>query len=541
MYDFGIGPIALAIVVFSPLLIVTQAKYEAALGGGSIEWRRIRRDGDVCAADVPVLTDADFARPDGVDEVCEWFPLDPAAPPLGVDYTSLTIYVSTLVLFLSAVTLVLFGPIGDFGPHRKRALALCVATWAVCFAAPLAAGGDPRIYPLNAAFVLTGATAWNFGNRALRNAYLPMLVRTSPRMLAAASAASRLGGKAAAALALAPSPSASSVGPPPSVDEISEQVASKLSLETSAVFFVGQVLGFVVQGLMVTLLAPKDTQPADTVGLRLALCFAATFGAAFCGWSIAGLPQEKAPPPPPGAWLLLGARRVLVVLALMRRRMRQMLVWLIGRTLHWTAVQSILTTSTLYIEREFSMKADELVLPLVAMLATSFASAILLTALVKRREGVLLRATLGVCLITNLIPLYMLLGMRNKWEIYLLFVVAGLVVSPFTALSRSILTQMIPAGYSSTVMSLEGTLELGTSWIGPLIIGLIVQTTGSIRWGCFSMQIIMAGAVPFLLATNLEVAAREKEDVEQTDAGMGATGMGDFHFHLVPIEIMNNA
>ena len=40
----------------------------------------------------------------------------------------------------------------------------------------------------------------------------------------------------------------------------------------------------------------------------------------------------------------------------------------------------------------------------------------------------LLRATLGVCLITNLIPLYMLLGMRNKWEIYLLFVVAGLVV-----------------------------------------------------------------------------------------------------------------
>ena len=71
--------------------------------------------------------------------------------------------------------------------------------------------------------------------------------------------------------------------------------------------------------------------------------------------------------------------------------------------------------------------------------------------------------TLVVCLITNLIPLYMLLGLRERWEIYVLFVLAGMLVSPFPALSRGILAQMIPIGtlvaYNTTLARESGQIS----------------------------------------------------------------------------------
>ncbi|QDZ21603.1 MFS domain-containing protein [Chloropicon primus] len=537
MYDFGIGPIALAIIVFAPLLVVTQAKYEASKGG-VIEWRHITSDGDLCAAPVTVHSDADFRRPDNITDDCQWFPLDTKVPGIGMDYTSVAAYVSALVLFSSGALLVILGPMGDIGSHRRLTLAFCVGVWGVCFAIPVSLSSS-SLYLVNALFVFAGATAWNFGNRALRNAYLPLLVRSDPKvqekMKELYSQAEEVDDQDGARC-----DDNRQRNSKMEVNKLSEQLASEFSITTSAYFFVGQILGFIVQGLLVTLLAPGETEPSNTFGLRLALAFAAVFGIAFCWHSIYGLGVRPGPPFAGGTldWLSLGCKRVYGTLTLMRKDMSQMMVFLIGRTLHWTAVQSILTTATLYIEREFSLRADELVLPLVVMLVTSMISALALGAFVKRYKNSNQRLTLVVCCVTNLIPVYMLLGLREKWEIYFLFVLAGLLVSPFPALSRGILAQMIPAGYSSTIMSLEGILELGTSWIGPLVIGLIVDLTGSIRWGCFSMLFVMLPALPFLFKTSLAVASDQKMDVEKMKVSQPPTADLEM-FQLVPEEAMN--
>ena len=128
--------------------------------------------------------------------------------------------------------------------------------------------------------------------------------------------------------------------------------------------------------------------------------------------------------------------------------------------------------------------------------------------------------------------------MREKWEIYFLFVLAGFLVSPFPALSRGILAQMIPVGFSSTIMPLEGILELGTSWIGPLVIGVIVDRTGSIRWGCFSMTLVMLPALPFLFKTNLDTAGDQKLKVETKESISKSPSQTDFEtLQLVPQDL----
>lgn len=161
--------------------MATQAKYEAATKGRGIEWRRIRSDGDLCASNVTINSNADFARPDGLDSDCEWFPIDTKLPDIQIDYTSVSMYISTFALFCSALTLIVLGPIGDFGTSRKSALSFCVVMWVVCFTVPILLP-DPKLYLVTGALVFVGATCWTFGNRALRNAYLPLLVRANPEM-----------------------------------------------------------------------------------------------------------------------------------------------------------------------------------------------------------------------------------------------------------------------------------------------------------------------------------------------------------------------
>ena len=326
-----------------------------------------------------------------------------------------------LVLFFSAALLILLGPIGDVGSHRRKALWLCVAVWCVTFTAPIALQSS-KLYLVNALLIFVGATAWNFGNRALRNAYLPLLVRSSPLLLAKTK---ELGdeeeptGGAAFPEDDMPmvnesaeegsrttkehrtSGSSFELQQEPNLkkrlvlNKLSEQLATEYSIVTSAYFFVGQMLGFAVQGVIVILLAPRETQPYNTFNLRLCCVFAAVFGLIFCSKSIHGLGVRPGPPLVGGKLKLLsvGTERVLMTLKLMRSDLRQMMVFLIGRTLHWTAVQSILTNATLFIEREFSLTADELVLPLVTMLVTSMFSALALGAFVKKYENSILKVS----------------------------------------------------------------------------------------------------------------------------------------------------
>ena len=133
---------------------------------------------------------------------------------------------------------------------------------------------------VNGALVFLGATAWNFGNRALRNAYLPLLVRSNPLVVEKMKELShnegdgegegeregdgngqamgssdngdeetgQVGGRGEAYAA------AGDGDAKLAVNKLSEQLGSEYSIKTSAYFFVGQMIGFAVQVSVLSLL-----------------------------------------------------------------------------------------------------------------------------------------------------------------------------------------------------------------------------------------------------------------------------------------------
>jgi len=77
------------------------------------------------------------------------------------------------------------------------------------------------------------------------------------------------------------------------------------------------------------------------------------------------------------------------------------------------------------------------------------------------------------------------------------------------ALSRSLFSRMIPAGHEATFFGLYEITERGTSWIGPLIFGLVVGATGSYRQAILSLIVLFLVGLVVLLYTDTERAIHD--------------------------------
>ncbi len=65
----------------------------------------------------------------------------------------------------------------------------------------------------------------------------------------------------------------------------------------------------------------------------------------------------------------------------------------------------------------------------------------------------------------------------------------GLVLGGSQALSRSLFSQLIPEGREGEYYGFYEISDKGTSWLGPLLFGLIFQLTNSYRLGIVSLVV----------------------------------------------------
>ena len=70
--------------------------------------------------------------------------------------------------------------------------------------------------------------------------------------------------------------------------------------------------------------------------------------------------------------------------------------------------------------------------------------------------------------------------------------VIAVVLGGSQALSRSLFSRMIPRGRAASFFSLYQISERGTSWIGPLVFGLVVSLTNSYRQAILSLIVLFS-------------------------------------------------
>lgn len=89
--------------------------------------------------------------------------------------------------------------------------------------------------------------------------------------------------------------------------------------------------------------------------------------------------------------------------------------------------------------------------------------------------------------------------------------VLGVVLGGSQALSRSLFSLMIPRGREAAFFSLYEIGERGTSWIGPLIFGIVAGITGSYRQAILSLIVLLVAGIGLLLVTDTDAAIRGAE------------------------------
>jgi UMF1 family MFS transporter len=94
-------------------------------------------------------------------------------------------------------------------------------------------------------------------------------------------------------------------------------------------------------------------------------------------------------------------------------------------------------------------------------------------------------------------------------QAWIMGAVLALVLGGSQALSRSLFSQMIPAGHEAAFFGVYEITERGTSWIGPFVFGVVASVTGSYRQAILSLVVLFVAGLLMLFFTNTDRAIHD--------------------------------
>jgi MFS-type transporter involved in bile tolerance (Atg22 family) len=235
-----------------------------------------------------------------------------------------------------------------------------------------------------------------------------------------------------------------------------------------------------------------------TTGEAVRICLATTglWWGAFTVFTVSRLrnrPVQEAPGRPRS-----GFRQ----LATTMREMRAfpLTLWFLGAYLLFNdGVQTVISLSATYATQELGLEQSVLTGAILMVQVVAIAGALGLGRLAARYGAK--RTILGalVAWIGVLVVAYFLQA-GAVGQFYALAAVIGLVQGGTQALSRSLFSQLIPAGKEAEYYGFYEISDRGTSWLGPLAFGLTYQLTGSYRLAIVSLVVFFVAGFAALAA-----------------------------------------
>ncbi|MEU7847685.1 MFS transporter [Micromonospora parva] len=172
------------------------------------------------------------------------------------------------------------------------------------------------------------------------------------------------------------------------------------------------------------------------------------------------------------------------------------LYFLLAFLVYNDGIQTVITLASQYGTEELRLEQSTLIITILLVQFLAFGGALSLGVLA-RRIGAWKTVLLSLVLWTGVIIAAFRLPAEAPVPFMVLGAAIGLVLGGSQALSRSLFSQLIPAGKEGEYYGFYEISDKGTSWLGPLAFGLVFQLTSSYRVGLVSLLIFFV--VGFLL------------------------------------------
>jgi MFS transporter, UMF1 family len=185
----------------------------------------------------------------------------------------------------------------------------------------------------------------------------------------------------------------------------------------------------------------------------------------------------------------------------MHSRYPATLRYLIAYLIYNDGIQTVIVVATSFAADELGVGASTLALLVLMIQFVAFGGAFLFN-YVAQRVGAK-RAIMISLVIWSGVVIFAYGFLYEEWQLWILGVALALVLGGSQALSRSLFSQMIPAGREAEYFGFYEISERGTSWIGPLLFGLAVEITGRQRSAIVSLIIFFV--VGLILLSRVDV------------------------------------
>ncbi|MGY1605203.1 MFS transporter [Geodermatophilus sp. SYSU D00815] len=188
-------------------------------------------------------------------------------------------------------------------------------------------------------------------------------------------------------------------------------------------------------------------------------------------------------------------------------------LWFLGAYLLFNdGVQTVISLSATYATEELGLEQDVLTGAILMVQVVAIFGALGLGRLAGRYGAK--RVVLGalVAWIGVLLAAFFLQA-GAVGQFYALAAVIGLVQGGTQALSRSLFSQLIPAGKEAEYYGFYEISDRGTSWLGPLAFGLTYQLTGSYRLAIVSLVVFFVAGFVALATLPMRRAVEQAGNV----------------------------
>jgi MFS transporter, UMF1 family len=192
------------------------------------------------------------------------------------------------------------------------------------------------------------------------------------------------------------------------------------------------------------------------------------------------------------------------------RRLPQTFRFLMAYMLYNDGIQTVISTASVFLAQELfvarGLPADQsFLIGLVLMIQfIAFFGALLferIARIVQTKNAILISLVLWTGVIV-----YSYRFLETTGQAWVMGGVIAIVLGGSQALSRSLFSLMIPAGREASFFGLYEISERGTSWIGPLIFGMVAGATNSYRQAILSLVVLLLGGMLLLAFTGTDRA-----------------------------------
>ncbi|ORY91851.1 autophagy-related protein 22-like protein [Syncephalastrum racemosum] len=106
-------------------------------------------------------------------------------------------------------------------------------------------------------------------------------------------------------------------------------------------------------------------------------------------------------------------------------------------------------------------------------------------------------------------------GIKTKWELWAFSAWSGLFTAPIWAWQQTMLAELTPKGKENLFFGLFGVINKASSWIGPVVVGAISQSSGNVWMGWPFVLALFVVATIILFFIDVDAAKRDLAAYEQ--------------------------